>query len=175
MKAHIHADIILFCSGCAADKNFSNCVDYDCPLYDIAFQASLLDENDLGNFSTTYMKNAVRSRCVECMGGSPMLVRKCQTKKCPLHTWRVKVDTETTFHDVVPYELRSSTPEIGTKRQKNSKTPTSRHTKKNELRWMDHDDKFVTELMESQSDDDETHSRLRARARVRAGRKSGSD
>ena len=32
---------------------------------------------------------ALRELCVECMGGSPSLVRECGTERCPLHPYRM--------------------------------------------------------------------------------------
>ena len=40
-----------------------------------------------------YLLKAIRSKCVDCSGGSKCAVAECHLDRCPLHRFRLGLDT----------------------------------------------------------------------------------
>lgn len=41
---------------------------------------------------TFYLLKAIRSKCVDCSGGSKCAVAECNIDRCPLHRYRLGLD-----------------------------------------------------------------------------------
>lgn len=71
------------CSACCPDVTPQECTGKECPLYKYRIKKK--------NESTSDLKDALKMKCLDCMGDSIRLVVTCTSEYCPIYPFRREV------------------------------------------------------------------------------------
>jgi len=72
-----------FCESCSGEEIPAECLDEECPVFN-ARSGTIT-----GRRGETWLKKAIRGRCLECCGYEARSVSLCESRECAIWEWRL--------------------------------------------------------------------------------------